>query len=135
MNVTRILLAFLTLIGAAFVAACTTPQEHGVASESGNIIVYQPSPHDAVSSPVVVTGIARVFEANVLIRIRGANGSELAFTFTTASTAGPEFGDFEEEVEYQLAHGSEQGTVEVFSISAKTGEEEDMVRIPVRLLP
>lgn len=121
----------LLIIVCLMIGGC--PSQVEMVSESGNIIVIRPEPNEVVSSPVRIAGQARVFEGNVNLRLRGEDGRELASGFATATQAGPAFGDFESELSFDRPEGISRGTVEVFSISADTNEEMDMVRIPVRL--
>ena len=102
-----------------------------VVSDSGNIAVTSPSPGDSVGLPLVVEGRARVFENSVSLRVRDADGSVLVEDFTTANAPDiGEFGSFRAELFYPEPEGSE-GTLEVYSVSARDGSEIDKVEISI----
>lgn len=113
------------------IATSTPDRPAGLSSESGNIRVYVPSYGGIVGLPLVIAGDARTFENDVQWRLRDADGTELARGFTTALGGGlGEFGTFTIRSSY-LEPKSPQGTVEVFSHSAKDGSEIDQVTLPV----
>lgn len=99
-------------------------------SDSGNILVEAPWPGDEIGNPVTISGQALVFEGTVSIRIKDVNGTVLASTFAQAAS-GVELSEFSKSVSYTNPTTS-SGTVEVFSISAKDGSEQDKVVIPVK---
>jgi hypothetical protein len=115
----------------------TDPIRPGVnppVTASSAIEVLSPAPNASVSSPVVVSGTAEVFEATVSIRILDANDNVIADTFTTATCGSGCRGDFATEIPFSV--GSEQpGVIQVFEVSAENGEEVDMVVLPVTLVP
>ena len=98
-------------------------------SSSGNILVETPWPGDTINNPVTVSGRALVFEGTASIRIKDANGTVLVNT-TTQAQSGTELSAFSKSVSYTNPTTA-TGTVEVFSISAKDGSEQDKVEIPV----
>jgi type II secretory pathway pseudopilin PulG len=102
-----------------------------VVSPKGNIKVTDPQPGATIKSPVKIAGKARVFEANVRLRVKDAAGIVLGDGFTTASQGAPEFGDFSEEFAFKSPSETQVGTVEVFEESAKDGSINDWVVIPV----
>lgn len=96
-----------------------------------NIRVTKPAVNASAGLPLVVSGEARVFENTVNIRVRNANGTELVETVTTADAPDVgQYGAFSASVNYP-APGTTNGTVEVFTLSAKDGAEIDKVIIPV----
>lgn len=102
------------------------------ASNSTNIRVFRPCPHQEVTMPVVIAGEARVFENAFSYRIRDADGSILLEGHDTANA--PDigfFGPFTVSLSYPKPKGT-TGTVEVFTYSAKDGSQIDTVTIPVR---
>ena len=99
-------------------------------SDSGNILVENPWPGDEIGNPVTVPGQALAFEGTVGIRIKDANSTILANTSAQAAN-GTELSTFSKSVSY-TASTTATGTVEVFSISAKDGSEQDKVVIPVK---
>jgi hypothetical protein len=101
-------------------------------SESGNVIVESPLANEAISSPLKISGQARVFENQLNYRLNDGGGSILAQgNMTAGSLEAGQFGQFSVEVNY-LKPKSGQGTLEVFDYSAKDGSEADKVTIPVK---
>jgi hypothetical protein len=98
------------------------------------IVVGSPKPGDEVASPVTVTGFANVFEANVNIVIRDENGDVLKETFTTATCGNGCWGDFSEAVAFEVDE-RQRGRIEVLTYSAEDGSEQNVVSIPVVLVP
>ncbi len=98
------------------------------------IVLESVKPGDEVSSPVTIAGFANVFEANVNIRIRDANGDILVETFTTATCGTGCWGDFSDDVAFQITE-SQEGRIEVLTYSAEDGSERDVISIPVMLMP
>ncbi len=98
-------------------------------SESRNILVYYPWPKDSVTSPIDLNGVAIAFEGVVNIRIKDSKGHILAET-TVQTQSGVERSVFKGKVSYDKP-SSDQGSIEVFTQSAKDGDEQDKVTIPV----
>ncbi|HEV3473489.1 MAG TPA: Gmad2 immunoglobulin-like domain-containing protein [Actinomycetota bacterium] len=98
------------------------------------IVLESPKPGDEVSNPVTISGFANTFEANVVIRIRDANGDVLVETFTTATCGSGCWGDFSEDVRYEVTEPQE-GRIEVLTYSAEDGSERDVISTPVFLTP
>lgn len=97
------------------------------------VVLESVKPGDAVSSPVTIAGFANTFEANVVIRIRYANG-EVEETFTTATCGSGCWGDFSEDVAFEVTE-EQEGRMEVLTYSAEDGSERDVISIPVILIP
>lgn len=95
------------------------------------IWVTLPKPDQLVSSPVLVKGTARVFEATVNIRVTDKDGRNIAETFTTATAGAPERGEFETEISFPTPK-TKEGYIEVFWYSPKDGSETDKVRVPIK---
>lgn len=99
-------------------------------AKSRNITVNQPWPGDNISSPVAISGEAISFEAVVNIRIKDGNGKTL--TESTLKTAsGTDRSSFSGNVSFDKPKTS-NGTVEVFTISAKDGSDQDKVSISIK---
>jgi len=99
-----------------------------------SMILNVPASGDSVTSPVHVSGLARVFEANVRITLYSASGMVLEDTFTTAAEAGPVLAPFEADVPFTVV--SEQaGCVRVWEESAEDGSPRNVVQVEVNLLP
>lgn len=128
------LLPISTPVAEGTPAPAATPAPPPRPMSSGEITVLSPSSAAEVESPLTVTGTARVHEANVQIRIKDERGAVIVNTFTTASAGAPERGQFSAAVSFELDE-QQKGTVEVFSTSVRDGEVENLVTIPVILLP
>ncbi|MBI4301054.1 MAG: Gmad2 immunoglobulin-like domain-containing protein [Chloroflexi bacterium] len=105
------------------------------APQLANIIVSLPVSGQQVRSPLQVTGTARVFEAQVVIRIKNAAGAILARKSALASAGAPQWGIFTTELAFTPPSTQQGATVEIFSVSPRDGKEENLVTIPVILLP
>ncbi|CAN5710245.1 hypothetical protein BH24ACT26_BH24ACT26_22070 [soil metagenome] len=98
------------------------------------IVLESPRAGQEIASPVTVTGFANVFESNVNIRIRDANGKVILETWTTATCGTGCWGDFSETVAFEVPE-RQQGRLQVLTYSAEDGSEQDVVSIPVTLEP
>lgn len=101
-------------------------------SASGNMRVDEPRADAVISSPLVVTGMARVFENTVEWKLTDAAGLTLTSGFVTADSG--EVGSmtpFRIEKAFTTPRAS-SGFLEVFSTSARDGSVIDLVRLPVR---
>lgn len=109
----------------------TLPPLGSIVSKSGNIVLDSPLSGEEVSSPMLVSGKARVFENTINIRVKNTQGNVLIEELATAhaSDAG-QFGDFSVNIEFSFG-STKEGTLEVYSISAKDGSEQDLVSIPI----
>jgi len=94
------------------------------------IWVTSPVKDQVISSPLKISGNARVFEATVSFRLKDAAGNVLAQGFATAAEGAPGRGDFEGELAFK-PDGSGQGQLEVFEESMKDGSDLNKVIIPV----
>jgi hypothetical protein len=99
-----------------------------------SMILDEPMMGDTVTSPVHVSGLARVFEANVRVTIYSASGMVLEDTFTTAAEAGPALAPFAADVAFGVL--SEQaGCIRVWEESAQDGSPRNVVQVEVNLSP
>jgi sporulation and spore germination protein/immunoglobulin-like protein involved in spore germination len=99
------------------------------------IAVVTPSDHSVVSSPITVSGVADVFEANVSIEVLDAGGHLVGKTVTTATCGTGCVGTFTAKVPYDVST-RQRGTVVVHDDDAAgTGTYPHEVRIPVTLMP
>ncbi|MGH2756798.1 MAG: Gmad2 immunoglobulin-like domain-containing protein [Actinomycetota bacterium] len=99
-----------------------------------NIVVESPRPGDEIADGATITGFANVFEANVNYRLVDENGDVLDEGFTTATCGSGCWGDFEIELDFEVG-SRQEGRVEVLTFSAEDGSEQDVVSIPVVLVP
>ena len=100
-----------------------------------NITATTPQANAEVSSPVRVEGTASVFEATVSFAVRDAQGKEIGKGFTTASEGAPGTGKYTMSLAYTLTGQKQDGWVQVLSHSARDGSVQDLLEIPVVLLP
>ncbi|OIP79764.1 MAG: hypothetical protein COT39_01860 [Parcubacteria group bacterium CG08_land_8_20_14_0_20_48_21] len=103
----------------------------GAMQEETNIVVNAPQPGSMVTSPVTITGRARVFENTVNVAFRDAAGNTKIQEVAIAKAAAiGEFGEFSITITYNF-NATKKGMIEVFSLSPKDGSEIDTVVIPV----
>jgi hypothetical protein len=99
------------------------------------ILVESPVIGATVSSPVTISGVANVFEANVTVRIIDQAGNELVRDFTTATCGTGCYGDYSIDLAFSV-NGEQQGMIEVSDDDAAgTGTPPHIVEIPVILAP
>ena len=103
----------------------------GIVSEN---LVDTPVSWQYVTSPIQVTGIARAFEANVQWALFDNDGLQLVSGFTTASTAGPDWGDFSFTVTYTVDE-PQVGTLQVWEESAQDGSKLHLRETVLWLIP
>ncbi|MCG5472490.1 GerMN domain-containing protein [Micromonospora sp. LAH09] len=98
------------------------------------IVVTSPTAGERVAAPLVVTGTATVFEATVSVRVLDAAGREVATGFGTASCGSGCRGGYRVVVAWPTAR-EQQGTVEVYEVSAHDGSRIHTTAVPVILAP
>jgi germination protein M len=99
------------------------------------ILVTSPALGQEVGSPVLISGSANVFEANVSVKILDENDEVIAETFTTATCGTGCRGTYRVSVPYEVDH-VQDGTIVVHDDDAAgVGRPPHEVRIPVRLVP
>ncbi|HEX7310650.1 MAG TPA: Gmad2 immunoglobulin-like domain-containing protein [Gaiellaceae bacterium] len=98
------------------------------------ILVENPSPGEAVTSPIHVTGSANTFEATFNYRLENAQGDELAKDFVTATSGSGTRGTFDFTVPFTV-DSAQDGKLVVFELSAEDGSVIHQREIPLRLLP
>lgn len=102
---------------------------------SANITVTVPLLGQEITSPVLVTGQARTFEANVIIAVADPSGRVLTRVSTVASVAAPQWGSFSARLSFPAPAIPQPGEVRVFSLSPRDGSVENLVVVPVVLKP
>lgn len=95
------------------------------------IWVTTPVTGQVITSPVRLSGSARVFEATVSFRLRDNSGVVIAQGHTMASEGAPGRGDYDAQLAFTTS-GPGQGQVEVFETSARDGSDINKVIIPVK---
>ncbi len=101
------------------------------------VVVLEPTGTEpVVTSPIRVSGTANTFEANVTIRVLGANREELASTFTTATCGTGCRGDFVTTVNVDVASET-RATLVVAEDDPSGGEGRPpyAIEIPLVLRP
>jgi hypothetical protein len=113
----------------------TSTVTSGPRDPASAIVVQKPASGARVSSGVVVSGTANVFEANVGVEVLDQSGHELVKTFTTATCGTGCVGTFSVPVRFEVAR-EQPGTIVVHDDDAAgTGTPPHVVRVPVVLVP
>lgn len=94
------------------------------------ISVRQPRPHDLVDDPVKVCGIGTGFEGVFAARVRDGKGAELARVSIQAGGSGI-LGNFQVEIDTPGVPDTARGTLEVFEVSQRNGEEINKRVVPI----
>jgi germination protein M len=98
------------------------------------ILVESPTVGDRVSSPMRITGTANVFEATLQVNIVDWDGLIIAEEMVTATSGSGTRGTFDVTVPFDVER-SQRGALIAFTYSAKDGSQQDVVEIPLELLP
>lgn len=107
----------------------TKPQTRADWEEfSPEVLVESPVLGDTVSSPLTITGSARVPASRFKLAIAGADGFQVVSATTTATAEVGVRGDFERTLEFELPAGA--GTV-VTSYAAPGGTRVPSMEVPV----
>ncbi|MEH0930396.1 Gmad2 immunoglobulin-like domain-containing protein [Micromonospora sp. CPCC 205558] len=96
------------------------------------IVVTGPIVGERVTTPLVVTGTADVFEATVSVRVLDAAGREVATGFGTASCGSGCRGGYRVQVGWRTTR-EQKGTIEVYEVSARDGSRINTTVVPVIL--
>jgi hypothetical protein len=99
-------------------------------SIAGSNAVYSPTPGATVSRTFTVLGVAHNFEANVVIRVKNAQGAEVYKGSTTATNCCDPGGTFETTVTLPTSV-SGNVTLEVLEASPKDGSDLKLIEIPL----
>lgn len=99
-------------------------------SIAGRNAVYSPTPGATVSRTFTVSGVAQNFEANVVIRVKNAQGAEVYKSSTTATNCCEPGGTFEATVTLPTSV-SGNVTLEVLESSAKDGSDLKLIQVPL----
>lgn len=99
---------------------------------SKNIVVTLPFPGITIRDNQVITGFARVFEANVLYRVVDENEVVVTDeTFTTAEYGAPSYSRFRDNIPFDRQPTTDAGVLQVYTRSAKDGSIQDLVETKV----
>jgi hypothetical protein len=116
------------------------PTPTPLVTSSGNIVIYSPRPHERVSQNFQVKGKVRVFENTFSIRVKHKITGKVYLTASTQvnAQAASKFSEFVYDAhltsDLSLKSGEEL-VLEVFQVSAKDGNEIDLVTIPLQFTP
>jgi hypothetical protein len=97
-----------------------------------SMIVNAPLAGQRVTSPMPISGRARVFEAAVSIDVFDASGGLLVHTFTMASGGAPALAPFAASVPFAVTR-EQTGCIRVFEASARDGSPVNVVQVPITL--
>jgi hypothetical protein len=111
-----------------------TPVPTPLLSARGGILVKEPLANTKVRSPLTISGEASVFEAALIWQVTDTAGRVLASGFTTATAGAPAKGTFSITATFQDPPSDIIGFAEVYTRSAKDGEIDEIVRVPLILL-
>lgn len=102
------------------------------ASPKGNIIIYEPQVNATVSSPIKISGKGRAFEGTIYISIKSKEGIEIIKENISLPAGDPQkLKSFTAYIPYDFDY-TQEGYLEIYSISPKDGSIQDLVRIPVK---
>lgn len=109
------------------------PEDEQATEDGENIEVTSPDPEDEVSLPLIISGIARVFENQLQYRVTDGTGAVVAEGIATATAPDVgQFGPFLVTInEWDEEPAATTGMVEVFSSSPLNGSEINKVTIPI----
>lgn len=127
-------LLIFPLLSIMFFSACNTTTTNPTISENGNVIVENPVSGDTVSSPLTITGQARVFENQLNWQV--IDGNSIVISEGTAYANSPDvgqFGDFSVSATFPTP-ATDTGTVDVFVYSAKDGTKSEVASVPINFL-
>ncbi len=99
-------------------------------SISDSIAVCEPTRGAAVGRQFTVRGLSRTFEATTSWRLRDRSRAVVANGFATASSAGPQWGNFEFQVQLP-ASVSGDVTLELYWASPRDGSDQGLVIVPL----
>jgi hypothetical protein len=95
------------------------------------MIVDSPAAGATVTSPLTVTGQARVFEANVVLTLFDASGNEIATTNGLAAEGGV-LSPFSIDITFSVSADTE-ACLWVYESSAQDGSPINVVQVPLTL--
>lgn len=140
----------LLAIASLFLALLTlAPSGRQAGAQPPPVCAPNPSPPDAgdpsvrvdapvagarVTSPLQVSGRARVFEATVSLALYNAGGGAIAEGFTTAAEAGPALAPFSGSLPFTVTNEM-PACLWVFEHSARDGSPRNVVQVPLTLAP
>ena len=116
-------------------ATATPVSATPLTSARGFITVARPLANSRVRSPVTISGDASVFEAALTWRITDSAGRVLASGHVTASAGAPARGAYSITATFTPPASDIIGIVEVYELSPRDGQINEIVRVPVVVTP
>jgi hypothetical protein len=113
----------------------TPPSATPLTSARGFITVARPLANSRVRSPLAISGDASVFEAALTWRVTDSAGRVLASGHTTASAGAPARGAYSITATFTPPASDIIGIVEVYELSPRDGQIDEIVRVPVVITP
>jgi Immunoglobulin-like domain of bacterial spore germination len=120
-----------TTSAAATPSPTPSPAFTVLSSVKGGITLSRPQPNARITSGVTIAGDASVFEAALQWRIADSAGRVFAQGNTTASAGAPGRGTYSITANFTPPATDTIAIVEVWSVSAKDGTIDEIVRVPV----
>ena len=119
---------------AVLVRPTSTATPTATPTPAANIVVAAPTADAVVTSPLVVSGRARLFEAGpVVVRLKDGSGKTLAEGRSFTSAGAPEWGAYAITLPFTVPPTAQAGRLEVFTYSPRDGREEQLIVVPLRL--
>jgi hypothetical protein len=98
------------------------------------IVVSAPLPNAQSTSPLAVSGQARVFEAVVSLALKDAGGATIVAGTTQTQAGAPALAPFAAALSFNVT-GVTPACLWVFEASARDGSPVNVVQVPLTLLP
>lgn len=98
------------------------------------IVVSAPAAGASSTSPLVVSGQARVFEAVVSLALKDGTGATIVAATTQAQAGAPALAPFSTSISFSVAAVT-PACLWVFEASARDGSPINIVQVPLTLLP
>lgn len=106
------------------------PRPGQVAIIDSNIIVTQPLSNDVVSSPIMVTGRAKLLKGLISLRLRDVWDNIIATSTAIVNNDDSNWGQYSARLEFNLP-SSQSGWLEVYNQNPTDGSNQDLIRLPI----
>jgi hypothetical protein len=119
-------------VGSSAVAVTSAPQ---AASTSGGIVIMSPTQGSTVASGATVTGQAKVSQSKLYFLLKGGKSGQLASGViqVTPNVSSFESYTFKLAFTNQVQSGTDQGVLEVYTVSPGDGSETDVASVNVNI--
>jgi len=108
----------------------TQPEPGEVAIIDNNIVVNKPLSNDTITSPLEITGRAKVSEGTVLFRLKDAWENVIASGSVNTNINESDWGYFSGELKFDTP-ASPFGWLEVYSQNSSDGSELNLIKLPI----